>query len=147
MPLISSETYLKVLSNHQRSGNTVTLLAARLKESNSFGRVELDKEGRFTRIIEAKDDPIFSERDKGYHLYNAGSYIFEPAALQSALQKLTTDNNQGELYITDAPQIIASEGGQIGVTAIDDGTEILGINTPEDLLLVKRLLSERKNAD
>ncbi|MDR0937345.1 MAG: NTP transferase domain-containing protein, partial [Oscillospiraceae bacterium] len=41
MPLISSETYLKVLSNHQRSGNTVTLLAARLKEANSFGRVEL----------------------------------------------------------------------------------------------------------
>ncbi|MDR0935509.1 MAG: UDP-N-acetylglucosamine diphosphorylase, partial [Oscillospiraceae bacterium] len=108
---------------------------------------ELDKEGRFTRIVEAKDDPIFSERDKAYHLYNAGSYIFEPAALQSALQALTTDNNQGELYITDAPQIIASEGGQVSVTAIDDGTEILGVNTPEDLILVERLLLERKNAE
>ncbi|MDR0858544.1 MAG: NTP transferase domain-containing protein [Oscillospiraceae bacterium] len=147
MPLISAETYMKVLSNHQRSGNTATLLAARLKESNAYGRVEIDKDGRFTRIVEAKDDPIFDERGKDFYLYNAGSYVFEASALESALKKLTNDNNQGEYYITDVPAIIAEDGGTVGVVIIDDGTEILGVNTPDDLRLVERILLERQNAD
>ena len=63
--------------------------------------------------------------------------------LFSALKLLKTDNAQGEYYLTDVPYIMRERGDRVSVSVQDMGPELIGVNRPEELSEVERILKER----
>lgn len=50
-----------------------------------------------------------SAEEQAIQEINTGTYIFDNKALFSALENLTTDNAQGEYYLTDVIEIFKSK--------------------------------------
>src|SRR6266571_5071609 len=98
VPLTRPETLRRLLEEHQREGNALTLLTMNLEDPALYGRIVRDKTGAVTRIVEAKDA---NESERRIGEVNAGIYLFDGRHLSENLRRLSTDNAQGEYYLTD----------------------------------------------
>lgn len=140
MPLLKKETYLSLLSLHQKERNACTVLACENPDNFGYGRIIRDDAGRFAAIVEQKD---CTEAQAAVTELNMGVYCFEAGALFDALNKVGNDNAQKEYYLTDVPRILAGEGQAVGVLTIRDVSQGLGVNTEDDLKNVEKVLKER----
>ena len=122
------------------AGAGVSVLTARLADAGAYGRVVRDGNGRFARIVEAKDA---TPGERAIGEINSGIYAFDRAVLERELPRLTADNAQGEYYLTDVLGLAVEEG--IGVVAIpvEDPAEVLGVNSRAELAEVDTLLRLR----
>ena len=68
------------------------------------------------------------------------TYVFRVGDLLAWLDKLTTDNAQGEYYLTDVPALIAQSGGKVALCDTCSPLEMLGVNTVEQLQQVEDVL-------
>lgn len=134
MPLIRRETYLALIETHRREGNSCTILSGTTPTPLPYGRIIRGAGGEFAGIVEDKD---CTDEQKQIRELNSGVYVFGAPQLKEALSKLENNNSQGEYYLTDAPQIIKDGGGRVGVCMRELGDEIIGVNTPEQLLEVE----------
>ena len=136
VPLLRPETIEAFVHGHRSSGADVTLLTARLSDPTGYGRVFVDQQGQVTAIVEHRD---CSDEQRRNNLTNAGIYCFNWLALAKVLPKLSTDNDQGELYLTDTvamlPKAIHVE--------VADPDEVNGINNRNQLAQCETLLQER----
>lgn len=137
MPLIKRETYLALIQAHSESGNTCTILSGTSDLDLPYGRILRDENGDFCGMVEDKDA---SPEQKKIKELNSGVYVFDAIALRGVLSELKSDNSQGEYYLTDAPVLLKKHGHKIGVCFRDLGYEIIGVNTPEQLLQTEELL-------
>ena len=69
--------------------------------------------------------------------------MFDAVELRKALLQLNTDNAQGELYLTDVPEILSKAGHKVELYCINSLEESMGVNTPEDLAQVEAVLQSR----
>ena len=139
-PLMRAETYRSLIDLHLREGNACTLLSSHLEEGGNYGRVIRGADGSFSQVVEAKD---CTPEQAAVAEVNVGVYVFRVRELLAALDQLTTDNAQGELYITDAPALIQAAGGRVGVCDTCSAQEMLGVNTVEQLAEVERVIRAR----
>lgn len=139
-PLMRRRTFEALVKTHFDAGNDCTLLSAVLDDGGNYGRILREADGSFRAIMEARD---CTPDETAVREVNAGTYLFRTPKLLSALGKLTDDNAQGELYLTDVPTILKAEGGRVGVCDTCSPTEMLGVNTPEQLQEVERILRTR----
>src|SRR5690606_7325001 len=107
VPLLDSETLEELLAEHRRSGNAVTVLSAVVDDPTGYGRIIRNADGQVTGIVEQKD--ATAEQDRINEI-NSGVYAFDAPVLADALQQLSTDNAQGELYLTDVLGIARAAG-------------------------------------
>ena len=70
---------------------------------------------------------------------NVGAYCFDAAALVPALEQLSSDNAQGEYYLTDVVGILAAEGRRVETNL----EETLGINDLHHLGFAAKLADIR----
>jgi len=136
VPLLSSSTILELLSSHRSREADVSILTARLPVPDGYGRVFSDNEGYVDRIIEDRD---CTEEEKKNNLTNAGVYCFKWKRLKDVLQKLSSNNSQNEVYLTDSIQKLCT-AIQIEVS---DSTEVSGVNDKQQLSKCEDLLQER----
>ncbi len=117
------------------------MAAAELDEPGRLGRVLADGH-RLERIVEAADA---SPEQLEIRLINAGLYAMPAPSVFDYLRQLSTDNAQGELYLTDAlgSAAASAESGGVEVVRLEDADEALGINDRRDLAKVHRVLIER----
>ncbi len=140
MPLFRRSVMKKMCERHAQSRAACTLLTAVNPELKYWARIVRDGEGRFSRIAEAKDctpeelliDELFS-----------GVLAFDSRALFAALPHLDTNNAQGEYYLTEVPELMARVGLKVETYQTDDGDDLRGVNTPEDLEICRRVLTQR----
>ena len=132
-----NEEYQALLAEHQKSGNPCTFLTGTTNLDLPFGRILRDENGEFLRVVEDKD---CTPEQKKINELNVGIYVFDSKKLFSCLGELKNSNAQGEYYLTDVPTIMMSKGYKIGTYTTHDDTEILGVNTPEELALCESLL-------
>jgi bifunctional UDP-N-acetylglucosamine pyrophosphorylase/glucosamine-1-phosphate N-acetyltransferase len=136
VPLLRPETLQALLDLHRSSGAGVTLLTARLADPTGYGRVFIDDQGQVTGIVEHRDcDPSQRAND----LTNAGIYCFHWPRLSEVLPRLTTDNDQGELYLTDTVAML-QPALQLEVV---DWQETNGINDRLQLAQCEAVLQKR----
>jgi len=128
VPLVRNETLAALRQAHK--GNTATVLTTEIDNPGSYGRIFRDADGRLGAIVEAKDLKRGQERIREI---NSGTYIFEAQALLACLDKLTTNNAQGEYYLTDVIQLMASQGQSVSAHLCEDSREVQGVNTRKDL--------------
>ena len=136
VPLLRAETIDSLVSGHRRSGADVTLLTARLEDPTGYGRVFADAEGKVSGIVEHRD---CSEEQRGNNLTNAGIYCFNWRALAEVLPKLSTDNDQGELYLTDTVAMLPLAMH----VEVADPDEVNGINNRKQLAQCEAVLQQR----
>ncbi len=140
-PLLRPETIMKLMEYHESSRADATVLTAILVNPFAYGRIVRDQAGSLVKIVEEKDADLV---EKEIHEINTGTYCFRAGALFEALAKVGKTNSQGEYYLTDVLGIIRAEGGTIGVLADSDPSEVLGVNTPEQLAEVEIIYQQRK---
>ena len=136
VPLLRADTIDQLVNTHRSSGAHVTLLTARLQDPTGYGRVFADEQGMVSSIIEHRD---CSEEQRRNNLTNAGIYCFNWTALAEVLPKLSTDNDQGELYLTDTVAMLAKAMH----VEVADPDEVNGINNRQQLAQCETMLQER----
>jgi bifunctional UDP-N-acetylglucosamine pyrophosphorylase / glucosamine-1-phosphate N-acetyltransferase len=136
VPLLRPETLAALLEQHRSSGAAVTLLTARLADPSGYGRVFADANGSVSAIVEHRD---CNDQQRLNDLTNAGIYCFNWAKLAEVLPKLTTDNDQGELYLTDTVALLRPAMHR----EVADADEIAGINDRLQLSQCEAALQER----
>jgi bifunctional UDP-N-acetylglucosamine pyrophosphorylase/glucosamine-1-phosphate N-acetyltransferase len=92
--------------------------------------------------VEQKDA---DEAQRAVREINSGVYAFDLAALRDSLGRLTTDNAQGEEYLTDVIGLQVKAGQPVAAVAADDADEILGVNDRAQLAVAGALLRDRIN--
>ncbi|MFN9644353.1 MAG: bifunctional UDP-N-acetylglucosamine diphosphorylase/glucosamine-1-phosphate N-acetyltransferase GlmU [Cyanobacteriota bacterium] len=136
VPLLRPQTLSALLERHRASGAGVTILTAQLDDPTGYGRVFTDAEGRVSQIVEHRDcDP----NQRAHTLTNAGIYCFHWPRLAEVLPRLTTDNDQGELYLTDTVAMLQPAHH----LEVDDARETNGINDRIQLAQCEAVLQDR----
>jgi bifunctional UDP-N-acetylglucosamine pyrophosphorylase/glucosamine-1-phosphate N-acetyltransferase len=105
-----------------------------------YGRIVRDAGGAVTRIVEAKDA---TDEEKRIGEVNAGIYVFDSAHLFGNLRNLSTNNSQGEYYLTDLLAVLRNAGHRIGAVIAPDPIEALGVNSRAELTTVEGELQRR----
>ena len=136
VPLLRAGTLEALLTQHRASGADVTLLSARLADPSGYGRVVATDDGRVSAIVEHRD---CTPEQRLIPLINAGIYCFRWKALAAVLPRLSTDNDQGELYLTDTVAMLNSAMH----LEVADTEEINGINDRLQLSACESALQER----
>lgn len=109
---MDEETIRGALREHRENGHDLTVVAARLEDPTGYGRIIRDENGGLRAIVEQRDA---DEKTRLIQEVNSGIYWFEAAFLLDALNKLGTDNAQGEYYLTDTVAIAVSEHRPAGI--------------------------------
>ena len=140
VPLTRRETLQRLLDEHAQSGNALTLLTMKPPDPGMYGRIVRDDSGSVQRIVEANDA---SEDEKRIDEVNAGIYVFDGAHLFDNLRNLSTNNAQGEYYLTDLLYTLRERGHRVGAVIADDPIEALGVNSRADLAQVDSEIQRR----
>jgi bifunctional UDP-N-acetylglucosamine pyrophosphorylase/glucosamine-1-phosphate N-acetyltransferase len=141
VPLLKGSTLARLAEIHNSEGNNATVLTAMTEDPTGYGRIIRDGDGRFSRCVEQKD---CTPDELKVREINVSIYCFRISSLLSALDGLTTDNAQGEYYLTDAPRVMLDRGGRVGIFCLDDSSEALGVNTRVELAAIEARLREGK---
>ncbi len=123
VPLISRETLLDLVNQHGQC--PITMLTTKLDNPTGYGRIIRDSYGDVRGIVEEKDA---SSAQKKVKEICSGIYCFQAAYLFDALSRLTTNNAQGEYYLTDVIGIFRRKGIPIHTHCTENSMEVLGIN-------------------
>ena len=140
VPLTRPETLRRLLEEHERSQNALTLLTMNLDDPAMYGRIVRDAGGAVTRIVEAKDA---TGDEKRINEVNAGIYVFDSEHLFDNLRNLSASNAQGEYYLTDLLAVLRSAGKRVGAVVAGDPIEALGVNSRADLASVEGEIQRR----
>lgn len=148
VPLLTPETLTALVAEHQNSQNAVTVLSANVPDATGYGRIVRDDSGLVTQIVEHKDALKMAE-DTGDTTIaditeiNSGIYAFDGEILGRTLAEVTTDNVQGEKYLTDVLGLARAEGGRVATYVTDDLMEVEGVNDRVQLATLGAELNRR----
>ena len=140
VPLTRPETLKTLLDEHQRAGNALTLITMQPDDPALYGRIVRGPDGSVEKIVEAKDA---GERQQQIREVNGGIYLFEGQDLAENLRRLSTDNAQGEYYLTDLIAMLRAGGKRVGALLITDPNEALGVNSRAELATVDSEMQRR----
>ena len=140
VPLTRPETLRRLVEEHRRAKNALTLLTMNLDDPGLYGRIVRDANGAVVKIVEAKDA---DEMHRNIREVNAGIYLFEGEPLAGNLKRLSTNNAQGEYYLTDLIGMLRESGRRVGAMVIDDPVEVLGVNSRSELANVEAEIQRR----
>ena len=147
MPLLTAETLEGLVAHHGATGAAATVLTALVERPQGYGRI-LRQSGRVKRIVEERDA---TDDQKKISEINTSIYCFDAPRLWPALAQVSTDNDQGEYYLTDVIGILARAGGRIEGVAVADPIEALGVNDRKQLATAaahqRRRILDRLMAD
>jgi bifunctional UDP-N-acetylglucosamine pyrophosphorylase/glucosamine-1-phosphate N-acetyltransferase len=140
VPLLTADTLQELVAEHDKSANAITVLTARVPDPTGYGRIVPAEDGSVAGIVEHKDaTPEQRQIDE----INAGIYAFDAATLRDGLTRITTDNAQGELYLTDVLAIAKSDGKRVGAYVTEDAMQTEGVNDRVQLATLRAELNRR----
>ena len=105
---------------------------------DELGRMVVDIDGNVVKIVEESDA---NEDEKKIKVINSGIYCVQRDFLNESLKKITDNNSQGELYLTDIIGVAHSEKKKIGLYISSSNTEVIGVNTSDDLAVAQQLMN------
>ncbi|UIK90378.1 bifunctional UDP-N-acetylglucosamine diphosphorylase/glucosamine-1-phosphate N-acetyltransferase GlmU [Arthrobacter polaris] len=125
VPLLTTELLAELVATHTRDSNAVTVLTAVLDDAAGYGRIMRHADGTVLGIREHKDA---TDAEREIREINSGIYAFDAAVLRHALTSVTTDNNQGEMYLTDVLALARNSGGRVAAVSTTDRWQVEGAN-------------------
>jgi bifunctional UDP-N-acetylglucosamine pyrophosphorylase/glucosamine-1-phosphate N-acetyltransferase len=138
-PLVTGHALQGLLEAHAAQGAQATLASMELDDPSGYGRVVRRPDGTVARVVETKVTGDASAEELAIREVNAGLYAFDGAALKDALERLTPDNAQGELYLPSTVELLDLVAAQ----PLDDPNAMLGVNDRAELARVRELAQAR----
>ena len=141
-PLLRASTISGLVAMRESAGAVLTVLTAHLPDPSGYGRIVRDRDGNVARIVEEKD---CTPEQRAITEINTGTYCFDSRVLFAHLDRLTTENVQGEYYLTDMVSVFVAEGLTVSATLTDDPLETLGVNSRVQLADAAKIMQRRVN--
>lgn len=125
IPLLDAETMAELIDAHRSASAGVTVLTTTVPNARGYGRILRTQDGEVIAIVEEADA---TPQQRAIREINSGVYAFDITALRTALSRLSSNNAQHELYLTDAIAIIRADGRSVHAKNIEDATLVSGVN-------------------
>jgi len=128
VPLLTVDTLERLLAAYEPAKAPLAMISCRLPDPTGYGRVLRGAGHRVEGIVEHKDA---TPEQKLINEVNAGIYVADSKFLWGALERLTPQNAQGELYLTD----IVAQAAKLGPVAVIEAPaeETAGVNDRAEL--------------
>ena len=139
-PLLRTETLSKLIDEHRGRDAVVTVLTAEPKDPHGYGRIIRDVNGRVSAIVEEKDA---DESQRSLSEVSSGIYCVRHEALFDLLHKVGNSNAQGEYYLPDIVPLALQDGKTVETVAMQDASEMFGVNNRVQLAEVESLMQQR----
>ena len=140
VPLLDADTLADLIAAHSEQHAAVTMLTTTVPDATGYGRILRTQDGEVIAIVEETDA---TPQQRAIGEVNAGIYAFDIAALRSALSRLSSNNAQGEHYLTDAIAIVRADGHTVHAKHIEDSALVAGVNDRVQLSDLARELNRR----
>lgn len=138
-PLITSETLNKFIEFHRSKKSDLTVMSAIFENPANYGRIVRNGEN-LEKIVEEKDA---SPAQKKIKEVNAGIYLLNWQKIKPAFSQLTSNNAQGEYYLTDIISWGVAKGLNVNACILEDNNEIFGINSRVHLAEASKILNKK----
>lgn len=144
VPLTKPDTLDDLLTHHdQGNGFGATFLAMAPPNPTGYGRIFQNSDGTLNRIVEEADA---TADEKLVRLCNSGLMVLEGEGIAERIEKIGSQNAQGEFYLVDIAKILATEGVATGVTR-GDYAELRGVNSRVQLAELEMAWQHRKRLE
>ena len=141
MPLLSRNTYARMVREHLATGAKNTLLAAKIHPIPAFGRLIRDEKGGLMDIVE---ESACTPEQKLIDEVNVGIQVMSGDIMWDTLKKVKNDNPKHEYYLTGVVKVLHEQGMKQHAVVTADSPEYWGVNTMEELEKVEKYLRERR---
>jgi len=139
-PLVLGASLAKLVAEQAKTRAECVLGTAEVANPFGLGRVIRDERDEFFAIVEEKDA---SDEQREICEINPSYYVFNCADLLNSLGKINADNKQEQLYLTDCPGVLRSEGKKVLALKVLAGEEAYGINSRDQLAHAFTILQRR----
>lgn len=142
LPAVRTKTLIDFVAEHEKTGSVFSFISAELDDPTGYGRVVRDRRGFPVRIAEERDA---SSGQKKIREINSGAYCIDAQFLSENIDRLRTDNQQGEYYLPELLSIASHNGYKVLARTISDPAEIMGVNRRKELSDIQKVLKNRIN--
>ena len=133
VPLISATTLQHLMTMHLAQGAAMSILTAAPANPFGYGRIIRKSPDRpdVEAIVEQK---ALKPNQLDIREINSGIYAFKTGPLLAHIDRLSTDNPHGELYLTDMAAHLKAGGERVVALEVADADEVQGGNTIAELM-------------
>lgn len=139
-PLITSETIKEFVEYHRENKSDLTVMSAIFENPTNYGRIIRNQDGSLNSIVEEKDA---NPEQKAVKEINAGIYCINWAKIKPAFNELTSNNAQGEYYLTDIIKWGNEKHLSVNAYTLKNNEEIFGINSKAHLAEATKMLNNK----
>jgi bifunctional UDP-N-acetylglucosamine pyrophosphorylase/glucosamine-1-phosphate N-acetyltransferase len=125
VPLLDARTLSGLIGAHRGGKASATILSTFPADPTGYGRIVRTDDGALDAIVEHKDA---TDAQRAIGEINAGVYLFGLAELRDSLAAVSTDNAQGEKYLTDVIGLLRRAGSEVSALPVRESWLVEGIN-------------------
>lgn len=140
-PLITEETLKNFIDYHNSNNSDLTVMSTIFDNPANYGRIIRENDNSLKCIIEEKDA---TPEQKAVKEVNAGIYCLNWDKIKPAFCQLTSNNAQGEYYLTDIIAWGKKNNLNVNAFILENSDEIYGINSRSNLAEATKIMNERK---
>lgn len=133
-PMLQPDSVRALQAEYAATSPSCLLGTAHQEDPTGLGRIVRSPEGEFLAIVEERDA---TPDQRAITEVNMSTYLFDAAKLLGTLDQLSSDNAQGEYYITDCPGLLKAAGNNVRALDVLKPCESLSVNNLEDLAVVE----------
>ena len=145
-PLVKAQTiknmqrYIHLVEEYEKQKVSALILSSFFPDPTGYGRVVKDDKGNVIKIVEEKDA---SFEEKQIREINGGVYLFYCPHLLEVIFSVSPSPASGELYLTEAINLMSQRGYTVRSFMAEDQTEVMGVNNRWELAIAENVIRLR----
>ena len=140
-PLLRGEDF-KLVIDRLDAGFDAAILGFEPEDPTGFGRFIIDGD----RLLSIREHKDASEEERKIGLCNACILAFRAEVFQSLIGNVSSDNAQGEFYLTDLVELANKAGRSVGF-AVAPEENVLGVNDRSQLARAEAFFQNRRREE
>jgi bifunctional UDP-N-acetylglucosamine pyrophosphorylase/glucosamine-1-phosphate N-acetyltransferase len=140
-PLITEKTLKDFIEYHNSNNSDLTVMSTIFENPTNYGRIIRENDNSLKCIVEEKDATL---EQKSVKEVNAGIYCLNWGKIKPAFSQLTSNNAQGEYYLTDIISWGKKNNLNVNAYILENSDEIYGINSRQNLATATKIMNDRK---
>jgi len=139
VPLIRAETIERLWRFHPSEQAAMTILTAAPADPTGYGRI-VRKSSDSPEVEAIVEQKALADEQQKIGEVNTGIYAFKTAPLVARLDKLTADNANHEVILTDMAGLLRAAGERVVAIRAEEAIEVLGANTIAEVVALDATL-------